>query len=408
MMSKIKYAFLLAAAMVFIMSFGNHVIVKAEDTAQEAVQENEKKTVKPVLADYDTLWLVVDPNGNNAVYYTDKEKNGWTEALKAGDGYYYIDLSWVKNSAKTDFLLKGDVCEDIVTITLPARPAACKAKFDKLTGTLALTGVPDGTEQFEWRKATSYEWYTVKLDDASKENSDFCSEMEKLRVAGGSIYVRLKQTPGRLDADGVFQPGMRQSKEIKVSIPKRSNAPKITVDGARLTVNTKKTMEYSLDDGVTWKAATDKMALKMLAPGLFGENAKDVEVCFRVAQTAKTPYSKTCRITIPAQSIGPVVGTTPGLEVVYESDTAKFYLTFAQAAKTNAYEYTIVKPGNKLNEQKASWKAVISSKKVYVSARTAPEGSIIYIRKKAVKDTATTKFALASAMRSIMVKYAAE
>ena len=47
-----------------------------------------KALVRPVLIDYDTLWLVAEPNGNQKVFYTDKEKSGWTEAVKADNGKF--------------------------------------------------------------------------------------------------------------------------------------------------------------------------------------------------------------------------------------------------------------------------------------------------------------------------------
>ena len=122
----------------------------------EEGQQEPKNFVKPVTADYDDLWLTVNANGNNKVFYTDKEKNGWTEAIKEANGQYLIDISWIKNTKDAELLLKGDVCEDIVTVVFPARVTKLKAKFNKSKGTVEITGVPSEITEFEWRKATSY------------------------------------------------------------------------------------------------------------------------------------------------------------------------------------------------------------------------------------------------------------
>lgn len=364
-----------------------------------------KALVRPVLIDYDTLWLVAEPNGNQKVFYTDKEKSGWTEAVKADNGKFYIDISWVKSTGETTLLLKGDVCEDIVKVTMPAKFTKLKAKFNKADGTIAITGAPEGTATFQWRKATSYEWHTENIADAAKAGSAFLQEIEKMRISGASLYLRLPPVQGKPAADGTLEKGVRPSKEVKVSIAKRSSAPKVKVDIAKLTVNTKKTMEYSYDGGVTWKQAEDKMQLSVLAPGVLGQGSKNMKIAFRTAATSKNGYSKTMYLTIPAQQAAPVVGPVSGADVVYSTDGEKFYMTFAKATKDTKYEYTVVKAGNTLDPLKASWKAVSSSKPVSVSAKTAPAGSIIYVRRKGTNETSKLPLTLPSAMTAISVKY---
>ncbi|MDE7299969.1 MAG: hypothetical protein K2N94_14305, partial [Lachnospiraceae bacterium] len=364
-----------------------------------------KKLVVPPLIDYETLWLVVDGNGNQKVYYTDKEKSGWTEAFMAADKKFHIDISWLKSTGETTVLLKGDVCDEIVKLTLPAKYTKLKAKFNKANGTIDITNIPDGVTTFQWRKATSYEWHTAQIADASKVGSAFWYELEKMRVSGAALYLRLPPVQGKAATDGTFVNGSRPGKEIKVSVAKRSNAPKLKVDVTKLTVSTKKTMEYSLDDGVTWKQAEDKMELSKLAPGALGSGAKSVKIAFRTAATSKNGYSKTVYLTIPAQAAGPVIGTAQGAEVVYSSDSAKFYLTFSKASKDVKYEYTVVQSGATLNALKASWKAVSSSKQISVSAKTAPAGSTIYVRKKGTSETSKLPLELPSAMTAIVVSY---
>lgn len=361
--------------------------------------------VEPVSIDYEELWLVVDAGDNTAVYYSDKSQKVWTEALKAADGKYYIDISWLKNTSNVVLSVKGDKNDSVVTIPIAARESKFKVKFDKVNGTLSFTSLPEGTVSFEWRKATSYEWHTATVEEAGTTGSAFWKEIEKLRVSGASIYVRLPQTEGKAGADGTFGAGKRQSKEVKVSISKRVSAPKIKIDGKKLTLNTTTAMEYSTDNGKTWTKAVKNMGLETAAPGALGAGAQDATVWFRRAATAKAGYSKTTVLEIPAQRTAPTVSAGGTAEVSYESSGGKFYLSFSDASKASPYEYTVVKSGSTLNMSKASWKSVTSAKKISVSAKTAPEGSVIYVRKKAVNQTSTTEFELASAMGEIPVHY---
>ncbi len=361
----------------------------------EEGQQEPKNFVKPVTADYDDLWLTVNANGNNKVFYTDKEKNGWTEAIKEANGQYLIDISWIKNTKDAELLLKGDVCEDIVTVVFPARVTKLKAKFNKSKGTVEITGVPSEITEFEWRKATSYTWKKEKLEDAAKQGSAFWLEMEKFRVSGASIYIRLPQVQGKQNAEGVFEAGQRPSKEVKVSISKRSSAPKIKVDSSRLTLNTKDTMEYSLNNGASWIKAEKQMSIGKIGTGK--------QVAFRTAATEKSGHSKTTYVTIPAQRSAPTIGA----EVRFSFDQSKFYLEFPKASKEDKYEYTVVKKGEILNMLKASWKSVSSDKKVSVSAKTAPAGSVIFVRHKGTNGTTSNPLVLASSYNTIVVQYAA-
>lgn len=392
--------------LLLVLCFGLLLAVTGHSARLMAAEgENTAQPVKPVSIDYEELWLVVDAGDNTAVYYSDKAQKVWTEAVKDTDGKYYIDISWLKSTSNVAIALKGDRNDEVVSIPIAARESKFKVKFDKVKGTLSFTSLPADTVNFEWRKATSYEWHTVSVADAGKADSAFGQEIEKLRVAGASIYVRLPQEKGVAGADGTFGVGKRQSKEVKVSISKRVTAPKIKINGAKLLLNTTTAMEYSTDNGKTWTKAAKNMSLETVAPGALGTGAKDVTVWFRKAATAKAGYSKTFVLEIPAQRTAPTVSAGGTAEVSYESSDGKFYLSFSSASKTSPYEYTVVKSGSTLDMAKASWRAVTSAKKISVSPRTAPEGSTIYVRKKMTSQTKTTEFALASVMGEIPVSY---
>lgn len=388
--------------------------------------------VKPVSVDYDALWLKVDANGNKAVYYSDKSKKIWYEAKAVTEEtesreYYYIDISWLSNTKESVINLKGDVDEEVVSVTFPARDSKFKVKYDKVTGEIKFENVLNSITSFEWRKATSYTWNTVLIADATNEKSAFRQEIEKLRISGASIYVRLPQVMGKQEAGTgaeatVFNPGARQSKEVKISITKRAAAPKVTIDGTKLVLNTKDTMEYSTD-GEKWNSLESKMPISKIAPealytymnGVANATpaTQSVNVFIRVKATERKAYSKSFLLTIPAQRARPTAvrvsspTDTTGAEVAYYSDASKFYLNFTKASKTEPYEYLVVKTGTSAPDLTKGWKAITSAKTVSISSKTAPAGSTIYIRKKTVKgNTKTnTKFEIASAYVTALVTY---
>lgn len=368
----------------------------------EAATPTPPPAVKLVSIDYEELWLKVDANGNQKVYFSDKSKKIWYDAVKDKDGYYYIDLSWVGNTKAEVINLKGDVGNEIVSVTLPARNNKIKAKYDKVTGAINFENLTDNMTTFQWRKTTAYNWQDVTIEDAKSSSSAFHEEIEKMRIAGGSIYVRTPPVAGKVDEKGEFYAGVRPSKEVKISIAKRANAPKVTIDGSKLLVNTKDTMEYSTDNGVNWKPAKTKMSIQEIAPAVL--TGSRVSILFRTKATDKKPYSKAVEVAILPQRSAPTVSTTAATEVTYESGESKFYLTFNQASKTLPYEYTIVKGTNE-PDQNASWKSVTSSKTIAITEKTAPAGSRIYVRKKTIKEGKEIQFQIASKYAPIIVTY---
>ncbi len=432
-LKRIQQMLLVLCLGLLIAMAGRSARLAAADTGATETP-TETPTPAPVQAqsiDYDDLWLYVDPGENTMVYYSDKSKKVWSEALIAeassdavratgNEGLFCIDISWLKATSKGEINLKGDVNEEIVKVEIPARESKYKVKFNKGQGTLTFTSVPGGATYFQWRKATSYTWSDpVLITDAAKDGSgteaksDFCKELEKFRVSGASIYVRILGENGKNTTtmtDGVstttFDVGQRPGKEIKINITKRANAPKIKINGSKLTVNTTTSMEYSTDQGNTWKDTDKAMTLEKLAPGVLvtdvNPNPTNQTVWVRKKAKGTTPYSKPFILTIPAQDTAPVLGT----DFTVESQADKFYLNFLKASKANPYEYTVVKTGTTLNPAKTSWKSVVASKQIALSPRTAPPGSTIYVRKKEVKLTKYTDQKLASAAAQVKVTFA--
>lgn len=389
--------------LLFVLSFfllAGLFVVRQQEAVLRAEETEETKAplVKPVSIDYEELWVIVDANGNGTVYYTDKTKKNWSEAIKRADGKYQIDISWLSLTSTATLNLKGDLSEEIVSVTIPAPEKKIKAVYQKKNGQIVFSNVPEEYTQFEWRIATSYDWHTaVNISDATTAGSAFLKEIEKLRTSGAKIIIRLAQVPGKLNAEGTFEPGNRPSKEIKLTISKRGTAPKVTIDGSKMTVSTKKTMEYSMDLGTTWVKATDKMALADFAPASLGNGARNTAVLIRYAATEKNDYSKQQYLEIPAQRSAPSVSSADGNEIVFSSSQDKTVLTFNLASKTTPYEYAVVKNGTEFNPLKCSWKGVTSVKQISLSKKTAPSGSKIYFRKKMIKASKTAEFQLASA-----------
>lgn len=432
-LKRIQQMLLVLCLGLLIVMAGRSARLAAADTGATETP-TETPTPAPVQAqsiDYDDLWLYVDPGENTMVYYSDKSKKVWSEALIAeassdavratgNEGLFCIDISWVKATSKGEINLKGDKNEEIVKVEIPARESKYKVKFDKKNGTLTFTNKPSGATYFEWRKATSYNWSApIPIEEALKggsekesENSAFCNELEKLRVSGASIYVRIVGKDGELTTtttDGTstttFDPGQRPGKEIKINITKRANAPKIKINGAKLTVNTTTSMQYSTDKGTTWKDTGKAMSLTEIAPGALVTDTTSgtvQTVWFRKKAKGNTPYSKPFVLTIPAQRPAPVRDT----DFTVTSQVDKFCLTFPTASKANPYEYTVVKTGSTLNPAKTSWKSVISGKQISLSVKTAPPGSTIYVRKKEVKLTSKNPQELASATAQVTVTFA--
>lgn len=392
----------LALLLLFIGMIAGNVAVAAEE------QEADTK-VRPIECDYETLWLKVDGNGNNKVYYTDKINSTWYEAVNPKGGIFYIDLSWINKTSATALFLKGDVCEEAVKVELPGVVTGLKAKFDKKTGTIEMSGVPDGITEFEWRKDTSWEWHTASVSELSALNSDFNKMIEKFRVSGAKIVIRLAPVKGGIkEGTSEFDPGRKASKEVKVTISKRANAPKVKIDGTKLFLSTKDTMEYSLDEGTSWTTATKNMPISEVTTEVFGADAKACDVWIRAKASKSNGHSKFMILTIPAQRNAPTISKETGDDVVWTTDGKKITIVCKNASKTLPYEYTIVKAGSTYDSAKASWKAVVSSKAVSVSERNAPEGSTIYVRLKTTKETAQSQFEIASASASIAVTYATE
>ncbi len=380
-----KSIFLSALMLLLVISIfaGNTRAVSAEDGSSDP-ESAAKVTVG--ASDYESLYLRVYPNGNSIVYMSADKGANWTEVEGSkgvdteGREYIEMDISWASPTANVKLVFKGNEKDEETECILPKQSSSFTVKFDKVNGDFNMTNGTDATI-FWWRKASDYEWRSVPFDIAAGEYKDFLSTVESMRYKGAKLVFRVGQTPGT-DADNM---GSRPGKEIKVSIPKYSNAPNIKLNLTKLTLNTKDTMEYTTDlAGGRWSKCEKNMELSDVAPEVFvngGAGAASVTVYFRVAQTEKRAASRIGCITFPAQTSGPSVGTA-GTDVScsMEQSSGNCSIKFLTASASSPMEYCVITPSNTFEPAKSKWKTVKGNKTVVLKGKSAPDGTVVYFR----------------------------
>ncbi|MBP5304687.1 MAG: hypothetical protein J6Z02_02455 [Lachnospiraceae bacterium] len=345
---------------------------------ENKVKAAEAGEVEVTKIDYGNLTLHIDGAGNNICYYS-KDKNKWYEIeyIRAAGGDLIMDISFVNANADTKIYFKGDKNEKVVTLTLPKKNAALKCKFDAADGSLEFDETEDATE-FQWKKSTDIVWNTVSLYESSASFRNFVNSLENLRFKGAKIIVR---TPYK-NGTGILDTGYRTSKEITVSIPKRANAPTVSVNLTKLTVNTNDSQEFSLDGGLTWTDCDKNMAVSDILNGKASGSVK-----IRKAATEKAGYSKSATLVIPERGAAPT-------GVSHYTENKMFVVQINGASVQEPYEYAVIKPGYSFDETSTPWRGISSSKPVKINKMTAPAGSVICVRKKGKAANASKGIAL--------------
>lgn len=365
------------------------------------VEASEAANVEVTEIDYENLTLTVAANNNSIVYFS-VNKTTWNEmdAMPLDDGKLMMDISWISPSSEKKLYFKGNKATATTTVTLPKVNNSFKAKFNAKYGTLSLSNYNEATT-FLWRKVTDYNWKEVDIDEDSATYKDFLKDIEALRIMGAKIYVMTGQTKGTVK-NGSLDTGERPSKQIKVSISKRSNYPNVNLNIKKLTFNTSAKMEYYNEAQGKWVDCERNMKLEDISKVPFeGKKASGAAVVlqFRKAATNSAGASKIRVIAIPYQPEKPKAADAYSayFETSGSGDTAKkkLVISFPQASETAPVEYAVVKAGDSFDASKASWKTVKKSDKlVKLSEKAAPEGSMIYIRTKGVKENEKKKIEL--------------
>lgn len=331
--------------------------------------------------DYDELTMEVNINQNSIVYISSDKKNWYeVEGEKSSDHKYYLmDISWIPSNADKTIYFKGDKVATVVPVTIPGKDTSLKVTYNKADEDFTFTNC-DSAEYFQWRKSTDYHWYQVPMNSNTPEYKSFMKTVESFLCKGAKIVFRI---PQKLGTD-TLNTGERPSKEVTVTLAKRANAPSVSVNASKLTLNTTTKMEYFDTSKNKWVDCEKGMSVEEIAPKALYENGgHTVTVEIRVAATSSKSYSKSAFVTIPGQAKAPEVNKSNEISYYTEenSKNKKFCLQFLNASKQTPYSYCIVKPGAEYDVSKVTWKQVTDSKVKKLSSTTVPEGSTIYVRK---------------------------
>lgn len=346
-------------------------LVKAEEKA-------DKKAVTIGTIDYDRLTMQVNANENRIVYYS-TDKTNWLEVegnKTANNKAYLMDISWVSATEDRTIFFKGDSVTTIVAVTLPKRDDTFKVTYDKVDCDFIFDNNHDALS-FEWKKASDFTWHTVSFETESSSYQKFLVSMEGLLLKGAKVNIRLPQIMGK----NAEEPGERPSREVTVTLTKRAEAPSVKVNTVKLNLTTTTSMEYYDETLKEWVDCDRNMLLEDIAPSvLFKNGAKTVNLMIRTRATANRAYSKTLVLTIPGQKSAPTVGGSSA-EVSYWYQNNRLMLQFNNASRTNIYSYAIVKPGETFDVSTARFNTVTTSSSRAITISTAPEGSVVYLRK---------------------------
>lgn len=374
-----------------------------------------EKTLSILEIDYENSRIIFsDANGDTKIYVSNSKKKTWEEftptvvTTNNGASGLEIDISWISSSANYTLTFKGDVSKEIGTVILPKWATNLKVSYKANAATpFTITNATGRTIQ--WRKSTISNWETWNMDTTS-------ADLNYLTTNGVTLYFRLASESGKSATDV----GKRASKEVKVKIPAKTAAPAISINPSAFTISLQSGMAYrniiknadgTIDTSQGWQeiTATKKYDLaEFAADALYSSTTdttskKDVSIQFKKCSTASRQESKITTITIPAQKKMLETGEAdPGAEISYTSTTS-FLLSIKAASSTNPYEYTIINKDDYANIDytKLSWSSLTSSKTVSINSKSAPEGSHILIRKKAVSSLGKEDFALPSQAKDI-------
>ena len=367
------------------------IIVTLIIMSQKKVSAAEASiSVKEINYDNSTITLQVN-SGDTKVYVSDANKKKW-EIIpgKIVNGTITMDISWISTTKNYTMTFKGDYSSSILSVTLPKQVTTFKATFNKQKGTVTFNNTSNRT--IEWRKKNSTIWSTVIESTLADELSNYFTK-------GIQLYFRLAPVNGSNTSVGV-----RASKEVAVTIPKKTTAPTITVNGSKFSLAVKKGMAYrkvnsdgTMSDWTNITSTTDLLISNIAPEVLYTGNSstqKAATLQFRVNASSTSQVSNITTVKIPIQKGAPDIDTS-GIVLNYTSSTT-LSLTVKAASATVPYEYTIIPKEKELSYQTAVWKAITSSTAVSINSTTAPSGSKIYVRLKSVEASETTSFSLAS------------
>ena len=340
--------------------------------------------------------------GDSALQISDSKKKKWdTVSVEPEDGVVTMDISWITVAKDYVLALRGDVNTTAVTVTIPMQNKSLKVTYSPTKG-LTFTGQGSGTLQ--WRKKDSIRWKNYPTASGA-----FDQNIISMITKGATLVFRTAPVNG----NGT-NPGQRASKEVTVVIKAKSAAPVITVDGSKLSIALKKDMQYRYcdEDGnvisnSVWETidkdevkALSSIAAQALCQSGGTVAGTDVYIQFRKKATDKTQISSVTTVKIPAQQ--PLTETAKNSISLSYTSSSTAALTVPVATEKIPYEYCVVtdddiEQGITIDSLKdLKWETISSSKAVTLDKSKVPDGSLIYVRKKATGKSGEDDFTLSS------------
>lgn len=339
-----------------------------------------------------TITLKVN-DGDTEVFFSDSKKTTWETVPSeiSSSNTITMDISWITLSKNYVLTFKANKSSEVISVTLPKQISNFKASYNKVKGIISFGNA--GTRTIEWRKKESSTWSLVNPVTIS-------TELSYLNTNGATVFFRLAPVNGT----GITDVGYRASKEVSVTIPKKTAAPNIVINGSVFSIAVKKGMSYrtvdsdgTTSDWITISSSSDLLLKNIAAKALYTNSTttqSEVTLQFRTNATSTSQVSNIATVTVPVQE-GPPDEDTYGINFNYTSSST-VSLQVKAASSSVPFEYTVVKANETLNYQAATWKTIASGTAVSLTNTAAPTGSHIYVRKQSVSATSDTDFKLAS------------
>lgn len=392
----LKKVLLLCAVFITVGLIGR-LNVKAAGSVAVTEVNYEKSTVTVQMAAGDSILFISD----------DKQKK-WdiVPIEKNASNQIVFDISWVSTSKNYTISFKGDVSDTPIKVVIPKQVTNFKATYSALKGG-SISFSNDSGRKIQWKKKEALRW-----TDFPQSADAFSDTLYSLCSNGAVLSFRLAPVNG----NGT-NPGLRPSKEVLVSVKKKTAAPTVKLDDAKMALYVVKGMEYRycdengnpLNGNAEWTkvekteyVSLSNMAGKSLYDKTNNPVPQNTYMQFRTAATSSAQVSNIATIKIPAQTNMPS-DITDKAKIEYASKTS-FKISVNVASSTSPYEYCIInqddiKDGIKITDfNKVTWKPINSSSAITVTQTDdkVKDGSLVYIRKKAYKSLGDEEYSIAS------------
>lgn len=443
-------------------------------TVDYGIQELTVKPASDAAKHSENFYVVVEIDGK--VKSTDRLEYARASS-GATAGETIIDISGLSYTKDVKFkiydefdIVDGKVTDaEVQELTIKAQPKKIQAKFYpnkaslaqieiKADGTALSNGTAADGEDAAWEYRTLYSDVWVNGASLTKD------VLDNMGVYGTTLIVRKADVTAATDADTLDSTkNSLASKEVKLKIPKKANAPKAAVDplkitvtipakaewrivGAKLTsgtasseatVKNKTVWTASKENPTGWIAATDKKQVlsaidlqKKVPDGYkIGSNEdasvlSGITVEVKTAATEKKAESKVGYVKLPVQGTAPVKTVDATAkdftweEVINEKTNQVTGLRFkntSQSAMQVAIEESsnvTVGTDNKPDTVKSTYDStstkfttVAAGKEKVFPVKTAAKDKYLFVRFAGVKQTKTVDMKLASALTCDKIVY---